>query len=204
MKITMNVWDKLSHKYDSLWVQKYSLTPSRNKILTLIYNKNNDFWLLDIGCATGQLLGEIGRKYPKANLLGIDKSQKMIQEARYKNVNIEFECAAAEEFNTDKQFDIITCCHSFPYYLDKPKVLETLASVLKDDGKAIFIQASINNFYDKLVLSVIEQTAEKADYFSRKDFCRLAEKYFVVEGHFTIQEKWFMPSICGFKLGKKV
>ena len=198
-----NIWDKLSAKYDTLWVQKYSLTPSRNKILTLIDNANKPISLLDVGCATGQLLCEIKQKYPRAQLWGIDKSQNMISAAKAKNADIEFCCSTAEAFNTDIKFDFITCCHSFPYYTGKSQVLRQLAALLKDDGKALFIQAGINGFYDKFVMSIIEKTAEKADYLSQKDFCRLAAEYFVIEGCFGIKEKWFMPSICGFILGKK-
>ena len=199
----MNIWDKLSHKYDTLWVQKYSLKPSKNKILALIGSADESLSLLDVGCATGQLLCEIKEKYPQAQLFGIDKSQSMIKAAKDKNAEIEFRCQAAEELNADTKFDFITCCHSFPYYSNKTQVLQKLSQILKDDGKAVFIQAGINNLYDRFVMAIIEKTAEKADYLSKKDFCRMAEEYFAVEECFAIKEKWFMPSICGFILGKK-
>ena len=202
MKI--NIWGKLSSKYDKLWVQKYSLSPSRSKIIELIGSSSDAFSLLDVGCATGQLLCEIRAKYPQARLLGIDKSQDMIKLAKLKSADIEFICAASEDFNVQEKFRFITCCHSFPYYLDKERVLQNMAQFLENGGKAIFIQASINSFYDRFVMSIIEKTAEKADYFSKEEFCRLAENCFIVEEIFTIKEKWFMPSICGFILGEKL
>lgn len=200
----MNVWDKLSDKYDNLWVQKYSLTPSRKKIFSLINTQNEKFSLLDVGCGTGQLLCEIKEQHPKSHLFGFDKSQSMIEVAKSKNADIAFCCSAAENFYTDNKFDFITCSHSLPYYPDKSLVLQKLSHFLKDDGKAIFIQASINSGYDKFVMSIIEKTAEKAEYLSIKDFCGLAENYFVIKDTFTIKEKWYMPSICGFVLGKKL
>lgn len=200
----MNVWDKLSDKYDTLWVQKYSLAPSRKKALDCLKNSSNSFSLLDVGCATGQLLYEIKKLYPNAELLGIDKSSMMIKVAKEKSKDIKFDCVVAENFDTYNKFDFITCCHSFPYYTEKSAVLEKLSKLLQDKGKAIFIQASINSFYDKFVMSIVEKTAEKAEYLSKKDFCDLAEKYFFVENIFTIREQWFMPTIAGFVLGKKI
>ena len=200
----MNVWDKLSNKYDTLWVQKYSLTPSRNKVLALLKSVDNSFSLLDVGCATGQLLCEIREKHPKSELFGIDKSKNMIDLAKEKNTDIEFSAISVENYKSDKKFDFITCCHSFPYYRDKDFVLKKLSDLLKEDGMAIFIQASINSSYDKFAMSIVEKTAEKADYLSKKEFWNLAGKYFVMEDSFTIKEKWFMPSICGFVLGKKL
>lgn len=202
--MSTNIWDQLSDTYDTLWVQKYSLTPSRTKLLGLIEGAGEDFSLLDVGCATGQLLCEVKEKYPQAQLFGIDKSPNMIAIAEQKNPDIAFCCVSAQAFHTDTQFDFITCCHSFPYYEDKEQVLKTLSELLKEDGKMIFVQASINNGYDKFVMSIVEQTAEKADYLSRRDFCAMAQQYFVIHDRFTIKEKWFMPSICGFVLGKKL
>jgi 2-polyprenyl-3-methyl-5-hydroxy-6-metoxy-1,4-benzoquinol methylase len=197
-----NIWDKLSAKYDKLWVQKYSLTPTRQKILGLI-NKEN-FSLLDIGCATGQLLCELVIKYPKSNLFGIDKSQEMIKIAKGKKLNIDFRCITAEENHFTQKFDYITCCHSFPYYDDKRIVLKKICEILADDGKAIFIQASINSKYDKFVMNIIEKTAEKAEYLSVKEFEDLAGEFFKIEKVFKIKEKCFMPSICGFVMRKRI
>jgi hypothetical protein len=69
---------------------------------------------------------------------------------------------------------------------------------------AIFIHGSINSIYDKIVMSIVEMTAENASYISKKQFIDLAKEYFVVEGSFLIKERWFMPSIYGFVLRRKL
>ena len=104
----------------------------------------------------------------------------------------------------ENSFDFITCCHSFPYYSNKSFVLEQLSSLLKDDGIAIFAQASVNTLYDKIAMKVIEATAEKAGYLSRGDFLKIAEEYFALGEQFEVREKWFMPSICGFVMRKRI
>ena len=59
------VWNRLAIKYDRLWVQKYSLSPTRKKVIKLIkeFDLVNNFKLLDCGCATGQLIEEITKTY---------------------------------------------------------------------------------------------------------------------------------------------
>ena len=200
----VSIWDKLSKKYDSLWVQKYSLTPTRKKVLSILKRCKNGFSMLDMGCATGQLLSEVRSEFSSCNLFGIDKSEQMIEIARSKNIDAKFDCVYAEEYDTKVKFDVVTCCHSFPYYQEKELVLKKTASMLEENGMAIFIQGSINGIYDKIVMSMVERTAESANYLSKKEFINLAKEYFVVEESFLIKEKWFMPSLCGFVLRKKL
>lgn len=204
MRTGFSIWDNLAEKYDSLWVQKYSLTPTRRRVLAILKNCKQDFSMLDIGCATGQLLSEVRGEFPDSKLYGIDKSMNMIEQARSRNIDTKFDCVYAEEYDSTIKFDVITCCHSFPYYQDKVLVLQKIASLLEDRGMAIFIQGSINSVYDKVIMSLVELTAEKADYLSQKDFIDLAAEFFVLEENFKIKEKWFMPSLCGFVLRKKI
>ena len=204
MRTGFSIWDNLAEKYDSLWVQKYSLTPTRRRVLAILKNCKQDFSMLDIGCATGQLLSEVRGEFPDSKLYGIDKSMNMIEQARSRNIDAKLDCVYAEEYDSTIKFDVITCCHSFPYYQDKVLVLQKIASLLEDRGMAIFIQGSINSVYDKVIMSLVELTAEKADYLSQKDFIDLDAEFFVLEENFKIKEKWFMPSLCGFVLRKKI
>ena len=69
------VWEKLAHKYNRLWVQKYSLGPTRREILKIalpMLEENPNLKILDIGCGTGQLIGEISSQYKELYYLGID------------------------------------------------------------------------------------------------------------------------------------
>jgi ubiquinone/menaquinone biosynthesis C-methylase UbiE len=202
------VWNKLATKYDRLWVQKYSLEPTRRKVMVLIGGFNfQEATVLDLGCGTGQLLDEIGRFYPKYKLYGIDKSEEMLKVAKSKRIQANWihHNLDADHINEleGKKFDLIICSHSFPYYKKKEHVLNQVAQYLKEDGIAIFTQASINNRYDDFAMKIIEKTAESAAYVSKAAFKKLVSGKFTITYTFTIAEKWYMPSICGFVMRKK-
>ena len=200
------IWDKLARKYDNLWVQNYSLAPTRKAVLKNIEMIEGIHKLIDIGCGTGQLLQEIHIKNNNIKLYGLDKSEQMITCAKDKDTGAMLFCADISEDDIMDTLgggvDLVVCCHSFPYYKNKPEVIDKIYKLLNAGGQAIFAQASINNLYDKFVMFVIEKTAEKADYLSRIDFIALVEKRFTITSEFQIHEKWFMPSICGFVLNK--
>ncbi|MDF1618210.1 class I SAM-dependent DNA methyltransferase [Petrocella sp. FN5] len=202
------IWNKLATKYDRLWVQKYSLEPTRRKVMVLIGGFNfQEATVLDLGCGTGQLLDEIGRFYPRYKLYGMDKSEEMLKVAKSKKIKanwIHHNIDSDHILELDgKTFDLIICSHSFPYYKKKEHVLNQVEKYLKEDGIAIFTQASINNHYDNFVMKMIEKTAESAAYLSKAAFKKLVSRHFTITYTFTIHEKWFMPSIFGFVMRKK-
>jgi len=163
--------------------------------------------LIDLGCGTGQLLYELKEANPETHFFGVDKSTEMIKIARNRNENIELHCADADSDDLTRIFpgnsiDAVICCHSFPYYKNKSGVLRKIYEILAVSGIAIFVQASANNFYDKLILKGVEAKAEKADYLSRKAFLAMTEKYFTLIDEFYIHEKFYMPSILGFVFKK--
>jgi ubiquinone/menaquinone biosynthesis C-methylase UbiE len=192
------IWNKLADKYDHLWVQKYSLSPTREQVMKRLDGLKPDS-LIDIGCGTGQMLSRISQFHPGIQLTGIDKAEEMIRKCRDKKIPGQFICGDIGEMEAPPQkYDAAICCHSFPYYENKSQVIEKVHGMLNKNGKAIFVQASQNSLYDKIALWLVERTAENADYLSRDEFCSLFENRFVIEERFTIRERWFMPSICGF------
>lgn len=196
------VWEKLAQKYDGLWVQRYSLGPTRRQVLKRIA-ATGAASLIDLGCGTGQLLHELSVRHPEIRLTGIDKAAGMIEKCSEKQIPAELICheLPCDNLGTE-QFDAAVCCHSFPYYRDKPGALSQIHGLLRSGGTAIFVQASRNNLYDRVALWLTEKTAEKAEYLSHGEFAALVEGRFTITERFTIRERWFMPSICGFVMKK--
>ncbi|MEL7622702.1 MAG: class I SAM-dependent methyltransferase [Clostridiales bacterium] len=199
------IWDRLAAKYDKLWVQKYSLEPTRRELLGRIQALKAKR-LLDIGCGTGQLIADV-LAATEIQCVGIDKSGAMIEAAKAKNLNAEFYtldiAAPLPEAIRRDPFDVITCTHSLPYYENKKEIIHKIAGLMNEETILFFVQASVNHLYDGIVMYFIEKTAEKAEYLSKTDFLRLTADRLCLIEEFSIKEKWFMPSICGYAMKLK-
>jgi ubiquinone/menaquinone biosynthesis C-methylase UbiE len=199
------IWDFWAGRYEKLWVQKYSLAPTRGRIvdrLKKVINSNErKYAILDAGCGTGQLLRDIQSEFKDYDLelTGIDFSPGMIAEARDKSKNIGYMICNIEEFISDeKSYDIILCSHSFPYYKDKQGVIEKFSGILSVSGSLIMAQASQNNLYDSIVMPFVKLTTSKASYPSVGKVSKMLEPYFSGIEVERIKERDYMPSIYMF------
>jgi len=206
-----DIWNFWADKYDKLWVQKYSLIPTRNYILKTVsenYKKysshcNEKIKILDLGCGPGELIEEISDKFGDLEITGVDFSERMLEISQKRNPKAKhIKMDVAELQNLKGTFNIIICTHSFPYYKEPKKVMEELNRLLEDDGIIHMGFASGNNLYDKFALGFVKITTGSANYPSDKNFRRLINSYFKVEKLQIIKEKLFMPRIAIYSLKK--
>ncbi len=199
-----NIWNFWADKYDKLWVQKYSLKPTRDYIIKALANINNkNIKILDLGCGPGELISELMQKFNNIEVTGIDFSEKMLEISSNRNPaakHIKMDTAKLSEL--EGQYDIIICTHSLPYYKEPKNVFKELHRVLNSDGKILVGFASGNSFYDKFILSFVKLTTGKANYPSDNNFRLLIPPYFSVENLKIIREKFFMPRIAVYTLKK--
>lgn len=203
------IWDFWADRYEKLWVQKYSLSPTRrrivNKLKKIITDYSIKYRILDSGCGTGQLLRDIQGEFTGFNieLTGIDFSSEMIAEAGRKSENINYTICNIEEFTmNEKSYDIIVCSHSFPYYKDKEEVISKFSGLLGNGGCLILAQASQNNLYDSVVMPFVKLTTSKASYPAVRNVVKMLEPHFRGIEIERIKERFYMPSIylfVGFK-----
>lgn len=198
------IWDFWAKRYENLWVQKYSLGPTRREIIKYLIrglNKGREYKILDIGCGTGQLLRDMKKNLDghSIKLYGIDFSEEMIEEGKKRDGSINFSILNVNSLGTmEERFDVITCTHSFPYYENQKEVLSDMRKLLKKDGCLFLAQASQNNLYDSFAMFFVKFTTGKAKYPSVKEISKLAEGIFVCEELIKIKEKFYMPSIYFF------
>jgi len=196
----MNIWDFWGPRYSRLWVQKYSLKPTREYILNQL-KLSRDQKILDIACGPGELIQEITNMEPDVNIMGVDFSKEMIKESKLKNPNAKHSIMDVKNVHTiDGYFDTIVCTHAFPYFKDTKKVMEDFYGLLKDDGNIYIGFASGNSIYDRLALFFVKFTTGPAKYLSHNDFKELIEPYFVIEKRGVIKERFFMPTIAIYTL----
>jgi len=199
-----NIWDFWAGRYEKLWVQKYSLKPTRDLVITELEKYlepigNDNVSLLDVGCGTGQLLEDIGEKFKhlSLSLTGIDSSKQMVAMANKKLSKAKFLVGDALNLPfCEKRFDFLTCSHSFPYYQNKLRALQEFKRVLKPGGVLFLVQASENNLYDKVVMKLVKLTTGQVDYPSQAEIQELVERaeLNLVEQK-KLPNKFFMPSI---------
>jgi SAM-dependent methyltransferase len=102
--------------------------------------------VLDIGCGTGHPSLYIAKDV--GSIIGIDKSERMIEIAKNKlrrseidNVVFEVGDAASMRF-PDESFDAVILCGSLATFSDKKRSLEEIKRVLKKNGKVACIEAN--------------------------------------------------------------
>lgn len=200
-----NIWNFWADKYDKLWVQKYSLRPTRNYIISALANINKDkkVKILDLGCGPGELINELTDKFNNVEITGIDFSEKMLEVSIKRNPSAKhIKLDAAELNKLSGKCDIIICTHSLPYYKEPNKVFKELYNLLNEEGKILVGFASGDSIYDKFILSFVKLTTGKANYPSDNEFRQLIYPYFKVENLKIIREKFFMPRIAVYTLKK--
>lgn len=204
----VKVWDFWAGKYDRLWVQKYSLSPTRRDIIKEIkklMKADSSYKILDMGCGIGQLIRELQAEFKGFDLqyTGVDISPKMIELARAMDGNSTYCVSSVDAFSTaHNQFDIIVCSHSFPYYPNKEAAMDKFYSLLKPEGHLFLAQASANTLYDNIAMFFVKFTTGSAKYLSIKKIQELAANRFSLLKVHRIKEKYYMPSICLFVLRK--
>jgi ubiquinone/menaquinone biosynthesis C-methylase UbiE len=205
----LKIWDYWASRYEKLWVQKHSLGPTRRAIIRRmggILKPGGAYRILDMGCATGQLLREIRESYPLCDLelTGVDISPGMIEEARRKGGSIAFIQSSIDEYRRpDSSFDVIICSHSLPYYRNKPEALQMFSRMMENDGRFFLAHGSINNPYDWVTLKVLETTVSRADFLSLPRSLELQNRFFQLIGQEQIRDTFYMPSIFLFENIKK-
>lgn len=205
---SVNIWDFWANKYERLWVQKYSLSPTRREIIKEIKKRIKhgvSYHILDMGCGTGQLIREMKEVFKENSICytGVDISAKMIAVARSQDVQGTYiHCSIQDFLAPDETYDIIVCSHSFPYYPNKESVLDKFRHLLKEEGTLLLAQASVNTVYDMLAMFFVKFTTSSATYLSIKKLHILAQGRFKLMHIQRIKEKCFMPSICLFVLKK--
>lgn len=203
-------WDFWAERYDRLWVQKYSLGPTRQYVLEELARllegnrSGGGKALLDLGCGPGELLWEIAGQYPDLTLTGIDFSESMLKVSRRRNPFLRHLLLDAMDIaGLDETFDLITCTHSLPYYAKAQSVLHNLAGLLAPAGKLIIAFASGNSLYDRVILSGVKLSTGGANYPSDQAFRAMVKDDFSVDKVKIIKRAVYMPRIAVYTLSLK-
>lgn len=86
--------------------------------------------LLEIGCATGDVLAELANEYPVVH--GIELSEAACAEAGRRGLQVF--CGTLEEYETNEQYDVIFMSHVIEHVLDPVATVARIAALLAPGG----------------------------------------------------------------------
>lgn len=98
---------------------------------------------LEVGSASGYMISEIAKKYPKVTFEAIDAYDKAVKYAQKKYPRIKFSKAEAENLPFNNNFfDLLLCYETIEHVRSPQKAMSEMKRVLKKDGKLILAMDS--------------------------------------------------------------
>lgn len=179
-------YDKIGTGYNSTRQADPYLT---NRLFSLLRPQNNKLYL-DIGCGTGNYTSVLADK--GLNFIGVEPSEKMLNEAKSKNQDIKWLNGTAEQIPADdKTFDGIIATLTIHHWTDIKKAFAELNRVLADNGRIVLFTSTpeqmkgywLNYYFPKMLYSSVVQMPsldmlQKATDESKLKINRI-EKYFI-------------------------
>ncbi len=114
--------------------QRYQFEYGKNLINELLKPQHRET-ILDLGCGTGQLTKIISDK--GSQVIGIDNSPKMINQALKNFPKLEFVVANGTDFKFPNFFDAVYSHATLHWILDANKVIDCIAHCLKPGGRFV-------------------------------------------------------------------
>ena len=114
------IFDRIAPKWDSIG------TPERLAVFRAALERvpGEPATALDVGTGTGDAAIEIARRWPGADVLGVDLSAAMIEEARRKAPELRFEVGDARRLDVpDAAFDLAAMNNSIPFFAELGRVV---------------------------------------------------------------------------------
>jgi len=90
--------------------------------------------IVDLGCGTGNLTALLARRWPEADVTGIDSSEEMIDRARHDHPSITWTVDGIEAWQPDGRLDLIFSNAALHWVDNHQRLFGRLRSFLADNG----------------------------------------------------------------------
>lgn len=126
---------------------------------------NSSLNIADIACGTGDMCALL-KQIPNSKVIGIDPSKGMLEVAKKRFLDVEFELGYANKLPlADESVDLITISYGFRNVVEKDEALEEFRRVLKPNGVLLVLEffkrekggiiGFFRDFYLKKILPII-------------------------------------------------
>jgi len=144
--------------------------------------------VLELGCGTGVLTVLLRRRYPRGCIRAIDLSDGMIALCRRTwpdGAVADFEVADAEEFTSDRPFDVVAASSTFQWLRDRRAVMQNVRGLLTDGGRLV-LAVPVSGSLEELARAHLAVTGREMPQLDLWDEGRyvsaLEERGFAVRG----------------------
>lgn len=124
-----NQWDP--EQYDA----KHAFVYEKAKALVDLLAPKAGERILDLGCGTGVLTAEIAGR--GAEILGIDRSEEMVGQAKSKFPTLKFEVVDATQLKFEAEFDAVFSNAALHWIPEAEKVIRGVSRALKPGGRFV-------------------------------------------------------------------
>lgn len=158
------------------WDSTFTPDPEKIKLITSLCPISDKAEIIDIACGTGALFPALLSAGP-SKILGVDISEKMLEEASKKFLDPRIKLLCANFFDVEEtRFDRAFIYRAYPHFHDKTAFIKHLHHILKDGGRFIIAHTesrkTINSRHQKTaadvsdILSDVETESKLfADFF---------------------------------------
>ena len=149
-----NDWDTSSYDEDHSFVFEYG------EAVVDLLAPQPDERVLDLGCGTGHLTARIAST--GADVVGLDASLEMIDEARETYPDVRFVHADARDFDFEEPFDAVFSNAALHWIADQDAVLESVARALRPGGRFVAELGGAGNV--QAIVDAVREAAKDRGY----------------------------------------
>jgi trans-aconitate 2-methyltransferase len=111
--------------------------------------------IIDIGCGPGNSTQILRKRWPHADIVGLDKSEKMIERARLDHPDQTWTIGDASTLETDRQYDIVFSNAAIHWVPDHHQLIPRLFQLVRKGGiLAIQVPANHESPLYRIILNI--------------------------------------------------
>jgi trans-aconitate 2-methyltransferase len=115
--------------------------------------------IIDIGCGPGNSTQILRKRWPRARIIGLDKSEKMIERARLDHPELTWIVGDASTLETDRKYDIVFSNAAIHWIPDHHRLIPRLFQIVAKGGiLAIQVPANHESPLYRIIINVARST----------------------------------------------